>query len=57
MNHDDAQAIIARLQRGSCFQQHAKYSRWDWKQEVASSSTQEGYWDWLYNQLTNEEPS
>lgn len=30
---------------------HPKFSRFDWRQEVASESTQLGYWDWVAAQI------
>lgn len=31
------------------------YPRSDWKREVANGDTQSGYWEWIENQLENDE--
>lgn len=34
------------------------FSRWNWRQQIASQSTQLGYWEWLQHQVdvqANEE--
>lgn len=36
-------------------EQHPGYRKWDWRQVVASDSTQLGYWDWLRTQLMEEQ--
>lgn len=35
----------------------SEWSRWDWKQDVASGDTQLGYWDWVkHNKEAAEVP-
>lgn len=34
--------------------QHPRFTRWDWKQEVASESTLRGYWEWVASKLEEE---
>ena len=35
--------------------EHPVYTRWDWRQEVASGSTIRGYWDWVAAQIEEQE--
>jgi len=31
--------------------EHPYFTRWDWKQAVASESTLSGYWEWIVHRL------
>lgn len=40
---------------GEGWGQHPEHSRQVWQNEVVAGDTIEGYWDWVYNMLQNED--
>lgn len=45
---DELRIKYGTMQGGN---EHPRFSRWDWKQEVASDSTLRAYWDWVEAQI------
>lgn len=41
--------------RPSLHQEHSKYTKEAWREEVASQGTQLGYWEWVYHRLEEDD--
>ena len=54
-SHDEIMAIIEPLKKENIWQSYARYPITDWRAEVANGDTHQGYWDYVYNCLSNEE--
>ena len=53
--HHDIVKEIYDVFADSVWAEHPTYSLADWKYEVANNDTRQGYRDWLYNMIANEE--
>ena len=36
--------------------EHPRFTRDDWRDEVAAEDTDLGYWDWTFNKVKDEQP-
>lgn len=40
---------------GGYWGEHPEYPLNDWKYEVENNDTRSGYWDWVYNKVSNDD--
>jgi hypothetical protein len=55
MNKENEINSVETLMVEEPWAEHSFYTRFDWRQEVATSCTQLGYWDWVEHKIEAED--
>lgn len=45
------EASLLAFDHGGLWQEHAKYSRADWRADIANEVSQDSYWDWVLQRM------
>lgn len=54
MTHEEIAAEIEALKKENIWQSHPDHPKEDWQAEVANNDTHIGYWDYVFNCMTEE---